>query len=321
MASRASRSAVCAVGRGRWGVACADRRARLPLLTPSDVRRLLRDHGLAPRKAAGQNFLVDPNTVRRIVRTAELTPGEVVLEVGPGLGSLTLGLLPVAGHVHAVEVDPALARALPGTVAGRAPNYVDRLTVHAQDALALVGPLTPAPSALVANLPYNVAVPVLLHLLAVLPSLGHGLVMVQQEVAERLAAPPGSRVYGAPSAKLAWYAAVRLAGKVPRAVFWPVPNVEAAGYAVHLLQAGQEMVVVVRIPEEAPRACVNFLGGTPHDLDSHRLFSSGIRSFLAHDADVESGLELVGGIGYIGSTRHPVLPLVGHDALVLANVS
>lgn len=198
------------------------------LLGPAELRAVAAQLQLRPTKQRGQNFVHDPNTVRRIVRTAALAPDEVVLEVGPGLGSLTLGLLPVAGHVHAVEIDPVLAEALPATVAQRAPEYADRLTVHAMDALALAGPPAPAPGALVANLPYNVAVPVLLHLLAVLPSLRHGLVMVQQEVADRLAAPPGSRTYGAPSAKLAWYAAARPAGKVPRTVFWPVPNVDSS---------------------------------------------------------------------------------------------
>jgi 16S rRNA (adenine1518-N6/adenine1519-N6)-dimethyltransferase len=198
------------------------------LLGPAEIRELAGRLGIRPTKKLGQNFVHDPNTVRRIVAAAALEPADVVLEVGPGLGSLTLGLLPVARHVHAVEVDPVLARALPAMVAARAPALADRLDVHERDALTLAAALDPAPTALVANLPYNVAVPVVLHLLAVLASLRRGLVMVQQEVADRLTAGPGSRIYGAPSAKLAWYALARPAGRVPRSVFWPVPNVDSS---------------------------------------------------------------------------------------------
>ncbi len=197
------------------------------LLGPAEVRALAAGLGLTPTKSLGQNFLHDPNTIRRIVRTAALGPDDVALEVGPGLGSLTLGLLGAAGHVVAVEIDPVLAGALPGTVADRRPELADRLTVVAADALKLTDLPGPAPTALVANLPYNVAVPVVLHLLEVLPSLRTGLVMVQAEVADRLAAGPGSRTYGVPSVKAAWYADVRRAGSIPRAVFWPVPNVDS----------------------------------------------------------------------------------------------
>jgi len=161
------------------------------------------------------------------VRTADLGPADVAVEVGPGLGSLTLGLLAAAGHVTAVEVDPVLAAALPATVADRLPARAGALTVVAADALRLPGVPDPQPTALVANLPYNVAVPVVLHLLEVLPTLRTGLVMVQAEVAERLAARPGSKAYGVPSVKAAWYADVRRAGSIPRAVFWPVPNVDS----------------------------------------------------------------------------------------------
>jgi 16S rRNA (adenine1518-N6/adenine1519-N6)-dimethyltransferase len=196
------------------------------LLGPAEIRALAAGLDITPTKALGQNFLHDPNTIRRIVRTADLRPDDVVLEVGPGLGSLTLGLLGAAGHVVAVEVDPVLAAALPGTVGQRRPDLADRLSVLAADALR-VDAVTPAPTALVANLPYNVAVPVVLHLLEVLPTLRTGLVMVQAEVAERLAARPGSRTYGVPSVKAAWYADVRRTGSIPRAVFWPVPNVDS----------------------------------------------------------------------------------------------
>jgi 16S rRNA (adenine1518-N6/adenine1519-N6)-dimethyltransferase len=183
-----------------------------------------------PTKKLGQNFVHDPNTVRRIVRAARLRDDDVVLEVGPGLGSLTLALLGAARHVTAVEIDEVLAARLPVTVAERAPALACRLCVLAADALQVRAAQLPGPppTVLVANLPYNVAVPVLLHLLAELPTVAHGLVMVQSEVADRLAAEPGSRVYGVPSVKAAWYASVRRAGPVPRAVFWPVPNVDSA---------------------------------------------------------------------------------------------
>jgi len=241
------------------------------LLGPVEVRSLAAELDLRPTERLGQSFVHDANTVRRIVRAAELRPDDVVVEVGPGLGSLTLALLPEVAAVHAVEIDPALAARLPLTVGERAPALAERLVVHAADALRLraadlavdgaaagapdgatadltagvaAADLTAAgaaagaaaiaaadgpglPTALVANLPYNVAVPVVLHLLAELPSIRRGLVMVQAEVAERLAAPPGSRAYGVPSAKLAWYAAARRAGPVPRAVFWPVPGVDS----------------------------------------------------------------------------------------------
>jgi 16S rRNA (adenine1518-N6/adenine1519-N6)-dimethyltransferase len=197
------------------------------LLGPAEVREIAGRLGIRPSKRLGQNFVIDPGTVRRIVTLAGLSPDDVVLEVGPGIGSLTLGLLGAARRVIAVEVDPALAAELPRTVAKRAPGLAGRLQVVAGDA-ARIGHLPGgAPAALVANLPYNVAVPVLLHLLRTVPSLARGLVMVQAEVADRMTAPPGSRVYGVPSVKLAWFAAARRAGPVPRTVFWPVPNVDS----------------------------------------------------------------------------------------------
>ncbi|RAY12230.1 16S rRNA (adenine(1518)-N(6)/adenine(1519)-N(6))-dimethyltransferase [Actinomadura craniellae] len=197
------------------------------LLGPAEIRALAGRLGIRPTKTLGQNFVIDANTVRRIVRAAELAPDDVVIEVGPGLGSLTLALLPQARRVVAVEIDPALAGALPGTVADRAPGLADRLEVLPADALRITGVPGPEPTALVANLPYNVAVPVVLHLLETLPGLRRGLVMVQSEVADRLVAGPGGRIYGVPSVKLAWYAAARRAGPVGRAVFWPVPNVDS----------------------------------------------------------------------------------------------
>ncbi|MGL5808396.1 MAG: 16S rRNA (adenine(1518)-N(6)/adenine(1519)-N(6))-dimethyltransferase RsmA [Nocardioides sp.] len=202
------------------------------LLGAVEVRDLAAELGLRPSKQRGQNFVVDPNTVRRIVRESGVGPGDVVVEVGPGLGSLTLGLLAVAGRVVAVEIDPRLAGRLPRTVADFGPRHAARLEVVPADALKTTAAALSAlpggpPTALVANLPYNVSVPVLLHLMAELPSLRSGLVMVQAEVADRLAATPGSKVYGVPSVKMAWYADCRRAGAVGRTVFWPAPNVDS----------------------------------------------------------------------------------------------
>ncbi|WP_328305081.1 16S rRNA (adenine(1518)-N(6)/adenine(1519)-N(6))-dimethyltransferase RsmA [Actinomycetospora sp. NBC_00405] len=204
------------------------------LLGAGDVRALAAELDLRPTKRLGQNFVHDANTVRRIVRLAGIAAGDVVLEVGPGLGSLTLPLLEAARAVVAVEIDPVLADRLPATAAERAPGR--DLRVVTADALRIgPGDLPLAPDVLVANLPYNVAVPVVLNLLAALPGLRRGLVMVQSEVAERLAARPGERAYGAPSVKLAWYADARRAGPVPRAVFWPVPGVDSGlvGFTRH----------------------------------------------------------------------------------------
>jgi 16S rRNA (adenine1518-N6/adenine1519-N6)-dimethyltransferase len=197
------------------------------LLGPADVRALAATLDLRPTKQRGQNFVIDANTVRRIVADAKVTADDVVLEVGPGLGSLTLALLAVAKRVVAIEVDPVLAASLPATIAARAPCQAAAFAVVLADALRVDTIPGPEPTALVANLPYNVSVPVLLHLLALLPSLERGLVMVQSEVADRLAAVPGSKAYGVPSVKAAWYADVRRAGAIGRNVFWPAPNVDS----------------------------------------------------------------------------------------------
>jgi 16S rRNA (adenine1518-N6/adenine1519-N6)-dimethyltransferase len=200
------------------------------LLGAGDIRHLAGRLGVHPTKKLGQNFVVEPGTVRQIAALAAPGPGDVILEVGPGLGSLTLALLATAPmRLVAVEIDPVLAGELPRTIAARAPEVADRVTVLTADALTVGERETgaPAPTVLAANLPYNVAVPVVLHLLAALPSLRRGVVMVQAEVADRMCAGPGSRVYGIPSAKLAWYAEARPAGTVPRGVFWPVPNVDS----------------------------------------------------------------------------------------------
>jgi 16S rRNA (adenine1518-N6/adenine1519-N6)-dimethyltransferase len=247
--------------------------ARVRPLGAGDIRGIAGRLGVRPTKKLGQNFVVEPGTVRQIAALADVRAGDVILEVGPGLGSLTLALLEAAVEavgalgtageretpadgaagvgggagasssarvpppeprqlpvrLVAVELDPVLAAELPRTIAQRAPELVDRVTVLTADALAVgekeIG--APLPTVLAANLPYNVAVPVVLHLLAALPSLKRGVVMVQAEVADRMCAAPGSRVYGVPSAKLAWYADARPAGTVPRSVFWPVPNVDS----------------------------------------------------------------------------------------------
>ncbi len=203
-------------------------RGQAELLGPAEVRVLAERFGVRPTKQLGQNFVHDANTVRRIVAAAGVGREDVVVEVGPGLGSLTLALLDVVDRVVAVEIDPVLAAQLPGTVAERAPGLADRLSVVEADALRVRAADLPArPTALVANLPYNVAVPVLLHLLAELPTLTTALVMVQAEVADRLAAEPGSRIYGVPSVKAGFFGTVRRAGSVGRQVFWPVPQVES----------------------------------------------------------------------------------------------
>ncbi|MBA2531150.1 MAG: 16S rRNA (adenine(1518)-N(6)/adenine(1519)-N(6))-dimethyltransferase RsmA [Nocardioidaceae bacterium] len=207
--------------------------AEVRLLGAAEVRAIATELGLRPSKRRGQNFVIDPNTVRRIVRTAAVTSEDVVLEVGPGLGSLTLGLAAAAAHVIAIEIDPRLAGALPTTLAKFAPAVANRVSVVRADALRVADVTGPAATALVANLPYNVAVPVLLHLMRQLPTVGRGLVMVQAEVADRLTARPGSRRYGIPSAKTAWYAELRPAGRVSRTVFWPVPNVDSGLVAWH----------------------------------------------------------------------------------------
>jgi 16S rRNA (adenine1518-N6/adenine1519-N6)-dimethyltransferase len=194
------------------------------MLGPAEIRDLAELLGIQPTKKLGQNFLLDANTVRRIVRIAGVAAGSTVVEVGPGLGSLTLGLLETGARVVAVEIDNRLATQLPLTVAAAAPDA--DLTVVTADALSVTA-LDPSPSVLVANLPYNISVPVVLHFLEHFPELERGLVMVQAEVGQRLAAPPGSKIYGSPSAKAAWYGEFKLAGNVSRQVFWPVPNVDS----------------------------------------------------------------------------------------------
>lgn len=196
------------------------------LLGAQEIRELADMLGIRPTKTLGQNFVIDPNTIRRIIATAKISPDETVVEVGPGLGSLTLGILDAAKDMVAVEIDPPLAEQLPATIAKMRPGSEGRIDVVLSDAMK-VTELPRTPSALVANLPYNVAVPVLLHMFAQFPSIEHALVMVQDEVADRLAAKPGSKIYGVPSVKANWFAEVSKAGVIGTNVFWPAPKIKS----------------------------------------------------------------------------------------------
>lgn len=196
------------------------------LLGPQEIRELAATLGIRPTKTLGQNFVIDPNTIRRIVAAANIDPNETVLEVGPGLGSLTLGILDAAARMVAVEIDPPLAEQLPHTVAKFRPGSEDRIDVVLNDAMQ-VTELPVTPTALVANLPYNVAVPVLIHLFSQFDSIAHALVMVQDEVADRLAAKPGSKIYGVPSVKANWFCEVSKAGVIGTNVFWPAPKIKS----------------------------------------------------------------------------------------------
>ena len=241
------------------------------LLGAADVRRLAEEIGARPTKKWGQNFVIDPNTVRRIVRAADVQSADTVLEVGPGLGSLTLALVETGARVIAVEIDPALAERLPRTIEEFAPESVGRVQVVRADALEITT-LPAEPSVLVANLPYNVAVPVVLHLLAAFPTIERMLVMVQREVADRLCAEPGSRTYGVPSVKARWFGDLRYAGDVGRSVFWPAPNVDSGLVALERRPApqGADRVKVFAVVDAAfsqrrkqlKSALAGVLGGT-----------------------------------------------------------
>lgn len=196
------------------------------LLTPTEIRELASKLDLKPTKKLGQNFVTDQNTVEKIVRTSKVNKDSIVLEVGPGLGSLTLALLATGAKVFAVEIDQRLAELLPITAKSKGFSG-DQLEVINKDALEITNNEVQNPNVLVANLPYNVSVPVIIHILETFPSIENYLVMVQSEVADRLAASPGSRTYGSPSVKLQWYGEVSKAGSVSRSVFWPVPNVDS----------------------------------------------------------------------------------------------
>ncbi len=218
----------------------SDASAHADLLGPVEIRQLAEKLDVTPTKKLGQNFVHDPNTVRRIVAAADLAADDHVVEVGPGLGSLTLALLDTVRQVTAVELDRRLAAELPATMAWRAPAFADRLTVMQKDALKVTPDDIDAPTALVANLPYNVSVPVLLHLLETFPSIRRVLVMVQAEVADRLAADPGSKIYGVPSVKAAFYGDVRRAGAIGRHVFWPAPKIESGLVRIDRFAPGTE---------------------------------------------------------------------------------
>ncbi|MGL4305176.1 MAG: 16S rRNA (adenine(1518)-N(6)/adenine(1519)-N(6))-dimethyltransferase RsmA [Mycobacteriaceae bacterium] len=214
--------------------------SRVALLGPAEVRALAAEIGVRPTKTLGQNFVHDANTVRRIVAASGASAQDIALEVGPGLGSLTLALLDVVEQVVTVEIDPLLAQRLPVTVGQRAPSRVNALSVIEADAMDVgAADFKVKPTILVANLPYNVAVPVLLHLFAELPSLRTALVMVQAEVADRLAATPGGRIYGVPSVKARFYGDVKRAGSVGPNVFWPVPKVDSGLVRIDRYQCPQ----------------------------------------------------------------------------------
>lgn len=196
------------------------------LLTRTEIRNIAKELDFRPRKAFGQNFVHDANTLRRIVSSSGINKSDHVLEVGPGMGSLTLALLDRGARVTAVEIDPVLAGRLPKTIAEHSHSEIHRLTVLNQDVLALRrDELADPPTAVVANLPYNIAVPALLHLFAEFPSIRTAMVMVQAEVAERLAAEPGGKEYGVPSVKIRFFGDVRRYGTVSPTVFWPIPRV------------------------------------------------------------------------------------------------
>ena len=258
------------------------------LLGATEIRALAASLNATPTKKLGQNFVIDPNTVRRIVSQAHVCETDIVVEIGPGLGSLTLALLPNVAKVLAVEIDPVLAGALPMTVALHAPNLEANLTVINADAMR-VNELPTNPTHLVANLPYNVSVPVVLHFLETFPSLQEILVMVQAEVADRMAAGPGSKIYGVPSVKMAWYGDVTKAGAVGRNVFWPAPNVDSG--LVRLVRKNREFdpklrELTFRIVDAAfgqrrktLRTALGAVLGSPQDVEG-----------ILRDAGVDSGL-------------------------------
>lgn len=253
------------------------------LLGAADVRRIAQELDIRPTKKWGQNFVIDPNTVRRIVRVADLSAHDVVLEIGPGIGSLTLALLEAGSRVVAVEIDPRLAERLPSTVAEFAPEAVDRLHVVSADAMEVVE-LPIQPTVVVANLPYNVAVPVVLHVLAQFPTIHRVLVMVQREVADRLCAHPGSRTYGVPSVKARWFGDVHYAGDVGRNVFWPAPNVDSG------------LVSIVRRPEST-------------EVDRAQVFTIVDAAFAQRRKQLKSALA-----GHLPGSAEEVLARAGIDA-------
>jgi 16S rRNA (adenine1518-N6/adenine1519-N6)-dimethyltransferase len=252
-------------------------------LGAAQIRQLASELDLSPTKKWGQNFVIDPNTVRRIVEAAHVAESDVVVEIGPGLGSLTLGLLAQAQSVTAVEIDQRLAGQLPKTVTQLAPNLLPLLTVITADAMK-VTELERAPTKLVANLPYNISVPVILHFLETFPSLQEVLVMVQAEVGERLAAGPGSKIYGVPSVKARFYGEVTQAANISRQVFWPVPNVDSV------------LVRIVRHDQPADLALKSDLFAVVDAAFSQRrkTLRSALSSYLGGSAQVDLVLQAAG---------------------------
>ncbi len=246
------------------------------------IRELANRVGIIPTKKLGQNFVIDPNTVRYIVEQARIDSQSVVVEVGPGLGSLTLRLLEVASHVIAVEIDSRLAKQLPITVSEKCPELIGKLDVINRDAMRVLGgELEPAPTALIANLPYNVAVPVLLHFLAEIPTLTSVLVMVQKEVADRLCAGPGSRTYGIPSVKIQWFGKAEAAGNIGKNVFWPAPNVDSGLVRVHVTHPYGDM-------EEQRREVFHVIDAA--FAHRRKTLRAGLADFLGTARDAEASL-------------------------------
>lgn len=263
------------------------------LLGAAVIRTLAAQLDITPTKKLGQNFVIDPNTVRWIVDQSRVNETDTVIEIGPGLGSLTLGLLPHVSHVIAVEIDDRLAAQLPLTVGEYAPQYLDRLTVIHQDALTLEASSfgSRIPTALVANLPYNISVPVLLHALTQFPSISQVLVMVQKEVADRMCAQPGSKVYGIPSVKIAWFGSAETAGNIGKHVFWPAPNVDSG---------------LVRITRH-PKDHVN-LGDRKNQDDRAAVFTVIDAAFAHRRKTLRAGLAL-----FLGSASEAEKALVRAD--------
>lgn len=263
------------------------------LLGAAVIRTLAAQLDITPTKKLGQNFVIDPNTVRWIVDQSRVNETDTVIEIGPGLGSLTLGLLPHVSHVIAVEIDDRLAAQLPLTVGEHAPQYLDRLTVIHQDALTLEASSfgSRIPTALVANLPYNISVPVLLHALMQFPSISQVLVMVQKEVADRMCAQPGSKVYGIPSVKIAWFGSAETAGNIGKHVFWPAPNVDSG---------------LVRITRH-PKDHVN-LGDRKNQDDRAAVFTVIDAAFAHRRKTLRAGLAL-----FLGSASEAEKALVRAD--------
>jgi 16S rRNA (adenine1518-N6/adenine1519-N6)-dimethyltransferase len=262
------------------------------LLGADDIHALAARAQISPTKKLGQNFMIDPQTIEKIVRLAGVHSGDQVVEVGPGLGSLTLGLLKAGTSVTAVEIDPRLAHLLPQTVERFQPESAARLHIVLSDALRINSPtqltgIDPdRPFALVSNLPYNVATPILLTFLARFPQLSDALVLVQNEVADRLTASPGSRIYGVPSLKLAWYGSAHKAGRIARSVFWPVPNVDSSLVAFH--RSDEWMSAIPSVSSLSP-AALDSLREVVFDLID-RAFAQRrktLRAALKHAATVD----------------------------------